>query len=362
MLSSRPTSSVFLVLLATAATAFTGCASLRSVQRESVQPDYAASGMENAAHVIDVLVINFAPRLESKGGLTQHEYIAHWRNPHRLAHDYSARLYETTEGHIGCRIVEWHELDEWPVRADGFHHTDASWLLFWEDPERDFPDETYPWGTVYTLDCEALFERFGVVKKVKDGAVDQVWIFTGAYPGYRGYESRMAGRGAYWCNGPVIGDYDCKPFLTYQFNFERELGCMLENTGHAVEFIMKHCYGRWNHRLPVGEMNPWEQFTLFDKVKPEHAAVGTMHYAPNSTRDYEWGNKTPVKTTYVDWRDYPNLTGESVVTDCSAWGNGDMEAHHLWWFGLLPRVAGVDAHGIENDWWTYYLDPAKNDR
>jgi hypothetical protein len=62
-----------------------------------------------------------------------------------------------------------------------------------------------------------------------------------------------------------------------------------------------------------------------------------------------------VTTTYVDWLDYPNLTGQSVVADSSAWGGGNMRLHHRWWFGLLPKADGVDEDGYLNNWW-HYLD------
>jgi hypothetical protein len=81
-----------------------------------------------------------------------------------------------------------------------------------------------------------------------------------------------------------------------------------------------------------------------------------MHFAPNSLRDYDWGNPTPVPTRCHTWRNFPDLSGKQEILDCRAWGNGDIRAHHKWWFSLLPHVSG-SADGISHNWWQYIVDP-----
>jgi hypothetical protein len=55
-----------------------------------------------------------------------------------------------------------------------------------------------------------------------------------------------------------------------------------------------------------------------------------MHFAPNSARDYDWGNRRPVLSRADGWLDFPNLTGRARTMTCADWGNGDMRLHHLW--------------------------------
>jgi hypothetical protein len=81
-----------------------------------------------------------------------------------------------------------------------------------------------------------------------------------------------------------------------------------------------------------------------------------MHYAPNSQIDYDWGNTTRVRSNCDDWLNFPSLQGTARLVDCRDWGNGDMRAHHKWWFKRLPNAPGT-THGIANNWWLYGLDP-----
>jgi hypothetical protein len=126
---------------------------------------------------------------------------------------------------------------------------------------------------------------------------------------------------------------------------------MLEDLGHQAESIMAHVY-----RDTRGEANLWQRFTRYDKIAPGHAAVGNVHFAPNSEQDYDWGNRRPVPSECDDWLRFPHLTGERRTVDCREWGNGDMRAHHLWWFQHLPHAAGA-TDGIANNWWRYIGDP-----
>jgi hypothetical protein len=40
-----------------------------------------------------------------------------------------------------------------------------------------------------------------------------------------------------------------------------------------------------------------------------------------------------------------------------AWGGPDYARNYFrWWFGHLPRAAGVNADGRLNSWWKYVFD------
>ena len=88
------------------------------------------------------------------------------------------------------------------------------------------------------------------------------------------------------------------------------------------------------------ERHDWERFTLYDKVAPGRAACGNVHFAPNSEKDYDWGNKREVWSTCDDWLAYPNLTGRKKKVTAADWGGGDIREHHLWWFRRFPRAKG----------------------
>ena len=57
---------------------------------------------------------------------------------------------------------------------------------------------------------------------------------------------------------------------------------------------------------------------------------------------------------------FPDLPGRPRPVSCAEWGGGDMRAHHLWWLGHLPHVAG-ETDGVRNNWWEYVVDPNRVD-
>jgi hypothetical protein len=186
---------------------------------------------------------------------------------------------------------------------------------------------------------------------VTAGEIDEVWLWGFPYAGF--WESVMAGPGAYFCNAPPLPEVASeRRFVVMGFNYERGVGEMLENFGHRAESIMRHVYGSWAPEAT----HAWNRFTLYDQVAPGRAACGNVHFAPNSERDYDWGNPRPVWSTCDDWLTYPHLTGERRRVDCAEWGGGDIRAHHRWWLRHLPRTEGRTA-GKLNNWWSYVVDP-----
>lgn len=106
----------------------------------------------------------------------------------------------------------------------------------------------------------------------------------------------------------------------------------------------------------------WERFCLTSfSTNGTYASVGNIHFSPNSESDYDWLNKSYVESDWIDWRDnYPNLTGETVMTNYTAWcpsGKKDdaCRAHHRWWFSLFPHVEGKTQDGYSNSWWDYLV-------
>jgi hypothetical protein len=103
--------------------------------------------------------------------------------------------------------------------------------------------------------------------------------------------------------------------------------------------------------------NLWERFIRYDKKYPGKAECGNVHFAPNSDRDYDWGNPRPVKCNADDWYSYPNLTGDRFRwMDSKEWGSGDIRRHHVWWFRHFPHLAGY-WDNIAHNWWRYVIDP-----
>jgi hypothetical protein len=281
------------------------------------------------------------PIVDSRG--TKLSQALGWHDPDALARDYIRDVREASHGRVNYQIAERVEVDGFPVKLDGFRYDVNTYLRCWRE-RRGFhqPD---------AVDYLALIREFKMIEKVEADQIDEVWLFAFPYAGY--YESTMCGRGAFWCNSPPVPQTEGgrRRFVIMGFNYERDVGCMLEDLGHRAESIMAKVFeGR------RGEANLWERFSRYDQIAPGRAAVGNMHFAPNSVRDYDWGNPRNVPSDCDDWLNFPNLTSRRRSVNCRDWGNGDMRRHHLWWFERIPHADGETAR-VSNNWWTYIIDP-----
>jgi hypothetical protein len=236
-------------------------------------------------------------------------------------------------------------VDGYPVKVDGFAYDDAAYLGAWQRRSGFHQPDA--------VDYQRLLAQFDIVAKVESDAIDEVWLFAFPYAGY--YESLMVGDGAVWCNAPPLHLAGARRrFVVMGFNFERDVGCMLENFGHRAESIMAHVY-----RGQRGERNLWERFTRYDRDHPGRAECGNVHFAPSSQRDYDWGNRREVSARADAWYSFPDLSAPPRQMGCAEWGGGDMRLHHLWWLDHLPRVAGA-TDGVLNNWWAYLLRPDRH--
>lgn len=282
------------------------------------------------------------PRVPKAGNQRLSDAL-NWHNPRDLVQTVIDDLRECSHGYAKYQIVEEIDVDRFPRKADGFTYKADQFVSMW-NAKAGFHD---PDG----VDYDALLEEFDMVRHVNDGHIDEFWLYAFPYAGY--YESIMGGPRAFWCNAPPLKQTArCdRRFVIMGFNYQRGVGEALEAYGHRAESIMKHVFRR--HR---GKDNLWERFIRHEHDDPGRAEVGWMHYAPNSEHDYDWGNTRYVTSRWPTWQSFPNLDGEAVRCNCSDWGNGDIRAHHKWWFKLLPHVTG-ETRGIAHNWWQYIVDP-----
>lgn len=288
-----------------------------------------------------VLVINFDPIIKSRGNERLHK-VANWNDPRKLTREYIKDLEECSWGYLHYKVVQWIDVDEFPPKVDGYRYSEEEYLACLEGKGK--------WHEPDGVDYRYIIEKFNIVERVNKGEIDEVWLWGAPYMGY--WESLMVGKGAYFCNSPPLDDVPTKPFIIMGFNYERGVGEMLEDFGHRVESIMTHIYGSWEAK----GTHAWNRFTLYDKVAPGKAGCGNVHYAPNSEKDYDWGNKRFVLSTCDDWLNYPKLSGKKRWVNCSEWGNGDIRLHHKWWLKHLPHRDGKAPDGKLANWWIYIVN------
>ena len=313
--------------------------------RGSVQPVPLSQGAAEPLQVtvVKTLVIVYDPIVDPVTGRTLSEYLR-WNRVDELARGYMSDVLEVSGGLARYQVVQRIDVDGTPVKVDGYQYDPATYLnvMRGATPPHSPPE----------VDYYAIINRFELLQRVASNEIDEVWVFSFPHAGF--YESIMGGPGAFWCNAPPLKNTEAsgRRFVIMGFSYERGVGEMLEDLGHRAESIMEKTFERH-----TGEQNLWRRFIRYQQVAPGRAGVGNIHFAPNSQRDYDWNNPTPVPSECDDWLyNFPNFKGVVRAVTASDWGNGDIREHHKWWFRHLPKVSG-HSYGIANNWWQYIMDP-----
>ena len=98
-----------------------------------------------------------------------------WQDPDVLAQGYISDLKQASHGLVHYEIVERIEVDAFPVKADGFRYTDASFDVAWKARQFHQPD---------LADYLQFVREFKMIEKVDTGQIDEVWLFGFPYCGY----------------------------------------------------------------------------------------------------------------------------------------------------------------------------------
>lgn len=268
----------------------------------------------------------------------------HWNKVEDLARGFMSDILQASGGLVRYQIVQRMDVDGFPAKVDGHTYDPQTYLNIVRGVSHPYlPQEA---------DYYAILKRFEILQRVAKNEIDEVWVFNFPHAGF--YESIMAGPEAFWCNAPPLKNTDSakRRFVIMGFSFERGVGEMLENMGHRAESIMEKTFGKTQ-----GEANLWKRFIRYDKTHPTQAALGNIHFAPNSNRDYDWNNPNEVLSACDDWLyNFPDFKGMTRTVTAAEWGNGDTRKHHLWWLGHLPKTKGR-LNGIHNNWWQYIANP-----
>jgi hypothetical protein len=309
-----------------------------------------------------VFVINIDPVMDKTSGMRLSR-LMNWRDIDELIAGYTLDVAEFSGGLVDYRVAGRVNVDDFPLKADRFCYNPKSYLAVVNKQATAHPQDR--------VDYALLLAQHHLDQRVEAGEFDEVWIFGAPYFGF--LESTMAGKGAFFVNGgPVPGSLCERKYVIMGFSYERGVGEMLEDLGHRAESTLARLFHSevflaWTYnrnRMPriIGRssLNLFERFLCFDQVAPGRANVGTVHYAPNSTRDYEWGRQSLVVSCADDWYEFPNMPYTPRMRTMTArdWGGGDIRLHHRWWLAHLPREAG-SLGGIRNNWWHYIVDPNK---
>ncbi len=311
----------------------------------------------NHPRTFRIMVVNFDPFCPGHGNKRVHE-VFNWNNPNALMQGYITDLANTSGGWCNFVVTRWFDANYFPHFEDGFQYDPDQYVQAWRTQTglhsgwanymRILTDSTYPHNQPKTI-----------AQRIADDEIDEVVLFAG--PGIGFYEAASAGPNPFFLNGATYTLPEAKRnFAIMGLNYERGVDCMLESFMHRAESVMSKVYPSPDWWLPTyPPANNWEKFRMIDIRGAGNSAVGTVHYAPNSLTDYDWGNTRYVWSMCDDWlNNWPNLQGASTkrLVNCSEWGNGNMRLHHVWWLNHFPKAPGVNPDGRQNNWWKYVCD------
>ena len=292
---------------------------------------------------LKTLVIVYDPVVDARSGKKLSEYMR-WNRVEDLARGFMTDVLQTSGGLARYQIVQRIDVDGFPAKVDGYLYEAQTYLNVIRGGARPYmPQEA---------DYYAIIRRFNILQRIASQEIDEVWVFNFPHAGF--YESIMGGPGAFWCNAPPLRNTEAsgRRFVIMGFSYERGVGEMLENMGHRAESILERTFEGLK-----GDDNLWKRFTRYEQTAPGRAAVGNIHFAPNSQRDYDWNNSGTVLSECDDWlKNFPNFKAEVRPVTSAEWGYGDIREHHKWWFNHLPKVGG-SKNGIQHNWWQYVMDP-----
>ena len=266
-----------------------------------------------------------------------------WNKVEDLAKGFMSDILQVSGGRVRYQIIQHIGVDAFPAKVNGYIYDAQTYLNVVHSISRpSMPEEA---------DYYAIIERFEILQRVANNEIDEVWVFGFPHAGF--YESIMGGPSAFWCNAPPLKHTEAslRRFVMMGFSYERGVGEMLENMGHRAESIMERTFEKL-----TGDDNLWKRFIRYETTHPGQAALGNVHFAPNSDRGYDWNNPATVTSACDDWLyNFPDFKGLTREVTAADWGNGDTREHHKWWLKHLPKVAGR-RNGIHNNWWQYIMN------
>lgn len=214
-----------------------------------------------------VMAINFRPAAIPK----------EWNKAVDLIQNYIAAMRKITNNLLIYQTMQILDAPIYPLLSDGRQYNDATWTQAMNDDKTALRDAH---GNYVPADYQRIIQDFNILQAIESKKIDEVWLFGGPYFGF--YESRMVGKGAFWCNGPAI-EMNSRRFIMMGYNYQREVKEMVHDFGHRAESILAQQFGSqgflqqcYSLQQPPTPRNEFEQFLL---------TSGTCHRKPGG-EDY----------------------------------------------------------------------------
>ena len=302
------------------------------------------------AVTIRVLAINYDPVLANGARLSRE---MRWNDPRPMTTNLLRYLRECSGGYARYELVDFVDVNAFPLKRDGFRYNEQSFREMWKDRKKAHQPDSVSYA--------AIFKENDLVKRIQREDLREIWIWGAPYFGTDEYAMKIPGDQVLY---PTDNPWFYRPYdipdcgrtvWVMGFNYEVGEDNALHSYGHRVEGILSLTVGRGIWTGEAGETNAWSRFTRQADKFPHDAQVGNVHGGPNAAKGYDYGQTNVVMSGADDWFNYPALTGLKKPVNNETWG----KPHHLnfmkWWLNHLPKNAGT-SEGFYNNWWRYAVD------
>ena len=331
----------------TSVTASIGAKGLSGIVPVDVLADFRPPKAQPLTVKVALVVQN--PAVQTSQGYRRIHELFGWRDPGILASRLIFHFREVTDSVVNFQFLETENDGKLFTRYYGEFMTGQQYYNLLNETGwkslRDAADS----GKLY-FDYREFVKYYQYDVKRNNGQIDEIWVFAGPYLGM--YESQLLGPRAFWWNSPPIRDGTAltKLLSVMGLNYERGVDQAFHSFGHRSESAIVQAYyqaqGRtWNDTS--SHPTPWDLFTRIDKRMPEQAHVGNIHFPPNGTSDYDYGNMRLVTSYAENWFRYPYLLDRSSFVNADTWryeppDNLAETQEHLgylrWWYNHLPAM------------------------
>lgn len=294
-------------------------------QQGGAPKQVAAETISDAPVTKKVFLLVFNPIIESRGGekLTS---VQGWSDPDALTTSMMPIIKRSSHDFLTYTIAERQEIDGWPVKSDGFIYDDVSYMSCMSNNSTCHQPDI--------INYEKLFTDYNICNK----DIDEVWLWGGPYFGY-------------WEYNPVT--YCGKTQFVMGFSYERDLGEVLHDFGHRMEFVnIERINKNTGKTWAQDEETEWNKFSKID------GHCGNVHNPPGAPEGYNYGKTDPVSTDCSGYLNYPEGPYVQETITCQAWGCSH-EGFIEWWLTRVPHNSGINVDSktgktIYNNWWKYY--------
>lgn len=226
-------------------------------------------------------------------------------------------------------------------------------------PKSDFE---VPWNKgIYRPDYKQILTRFNAQDYVENQGVKEFWLWGYHHKDIEPVESDMA--------SPITGDISNsertddlplynKTYVLFNYNYSRTAAESEHVHGHHLEAVLTYI-----NQKQDGNTDLWQkQFCAPGRC-------GWTHMPPNTTKDYDYANPTPVESDIEDWT--PDRTGQLKTVSEATWRNlpykwphstpppNKTEANfYIYWRQNIPGIDNNIQHGDRTltNWWQFIGD------